>query len=48
MGLLPFSRRITYVIDAEGTVRGVFDHNSAAARHVDEVRECLAAIAPSR
>jgi peroxiredoxin Q/BCP len=44
-GLLPVSRRVTYVVDAEGVVRGVFDHQLDAERHVREVRECLASIA---
>jgi thioredoxin-dependent peroxiredoxin len=43
-GLIPVSRRVTYVVDAEGIVRGVFDHQLAAERHVDEVRECLAGL----
>lgn len=47
-GLLPVSRRVTYVIDGEGVVRGVFDHQLAAERHVDEVRECLKTVAGSR
>lgn len=46
-GLLPLSKRVTYVVDAEGVVRGVFDHNSAAERHVDEVKECLAKLQPA-
>jgi peroxiredoxin Q/BCP len=40
-GFLPITRRVTFVIDADGIIRGVFDHQSAAERHVDEVRECL-------
>jgi peroxiredoxin Q/BCP len=45
MGILPLSKRVTYVVDGGGVVRGVFDHNAAAERHVDEVRACLASIA---
>ncbi|HQR40080.1 MAG TPA: peroxiredoxin [Blastocatellia bacterium] len=41
LGLLPVSRRVTYVADGEGVIRGVFDHQAAAERHVDEVRDCL-------
>ena len=48
MGILPLSKRVTYVVDAEGTIRGVFDHQRAAERHVDEVRECLASLAPAK
>lgn len=44
-GLLPVSKRVTYVIDGEGVVRGVFDHQLAAERHVDEVRDCLKSFA---
>jgi peroxiredoxin Q/BCP len=43
-GLLPISKRVTYVVDADGIVRGVFDHQRQAERHVEEVRECLASI----
>lgn len=41
-GLLPISRRITYVVDAAGTIRGVFGHTFAAEQHVTDVRDLLA------
>ncbi len=43
-GLLPVSRRVTYVVDGSGVVRGVFDSMFQAERHVDEVRACLETI----
>jgi peroxiredoxin Q/BCP len=47
-GLVPVSRRVTYVVDGEGVVRAVFDNMFAAERHVDEVRACLDAISKKR
>lgn len=47
-GLLPISKRVTYVADADGIVRGVFDHTFAAERHVEDVRECLMAMSSGR
>jgi thioredoxin-dependent peroxiredoxin len=35
--LLPVSHRVTYVIDREGTIAGVFNHEFAVVRHLDEV-----------
>jgi peroxiredoxin Q/BCP len=40
-GLLPLTKRVTFVIDGEGVIRGVFHHELAIGRHVDEVRRCL-------
>lgn len=40
-GLLPISKRVTYVVDATGKIRGVFDHTFAAERHVADVRQLL-------
>ncbi len=40
-GLLPVSKRVTYVVDALGVVRGVFDHTFAAEKHVADVRALL-------
>lgn len=40
-GLLPISKRVTYVVDAKGVVRGVFDHTFAAEKHVADVRALL-------
>ena len=44
-GLVPVSKRVTYVVDGEGVVRAMFDHAFAAERHVEDVRACLASIA---
>lgn len=40
-GLVPLAKRVTFVADPEGIVRGVFHHELAVGRHVREVRECL-------
>lgn len=40
-GLLPISKRVTYVVDSKGVVRGVFDHTFAAERHVADVKALL-------
>ena len=47
-GLLPVSKRITYVIDGEGTIRGVFAHARDAARHVAEVEQLLVELEAAR
>jgi peroxiredoxin Q/BCP len=43
-GLLPLTKRITYVIDGEGIVRGVFHHELAIDNHVKGVRDALASL----
>jgi thioredoxin-dependent peroxiredoxin len=43
-GLLPLAKRITFVADAGGVIRGVFHHELDAARHVRDVRACLEAL----
>lgn len=45
-GLWPMQKRITYVIDAGGVIRGVFHHEFAVDSHVDDVRRALAALPP--
>ena len=35
--LLPVSHRVTYVIDADGVIIGVFNHEFQVSRHLDEV-----------
>jgi peroxiredoxin Q/BCP len=45
-GLIPMQKRITYVIDAAGVIRGVFHHELAVDGHVADVRRCLAALRP--
>lgn len=42
--LLKMTRRITYLIDKEGVVRGAFHHELAAKRHLEDVRSALAAL----
>ncbi|HEX7897997.1 MAG TPA: peroxiredoxin [Planctomycetota bacterium] len=44
-GLIPFVKRVTFVADAGGVIRGVFHHELDAARHVRDVRETLSALA---
>lgn len=34
---LPVSHRVTYVIDRTGTIAGVFNHEFAVVKHLDEV-----------
>jgi peroxiredoxin Q/BCP len=46
-GLIPFQKRVTYVIDAAGVIRGVFHHEFDIDAHVDDVRRCLASLAPA-
>ncbi len=35
--LLPWDRRITYVVDEEGRVAAVFEHEFQVSRHLDDV-----------
>jgi len=44
-GLLNLTRRVTYVIDGAGVVRGAFHHELDMGAHVDDVRGCLARLA---
>jgi thioredoxin-dependent peroxiredoxin len=37
-----FTKRVTFVIDREQRIRGVFHHEMSARKHLDEVRRCLA------
>ncbi len=41
-GLIPFVKRVTFVIDPAGVIRGIFHHEMAIDCHVSEVRACLA------
>jgi peroxiredoxin Q/BCP len=43
-GLIPLVKRVTFVIDAGGVIRGVFHHELDAERHVRDVRTCLASL----
>lgn len=40
-GLLPLLKRVTFVADAGGVIRGIFHHEMAIARHLADVRACL-------
>ena len=40
-GLLPFLKRVTFVADSAGVLRGIFHHEAAIARHLEDVRACL-------
>ena len=45
MGLVGMSRRITYVIDKDGKIAGVFDSALRAANHLDGVKAAIAGLA---
>ena len=45
-GLLPLVKRVTFVVDAGGIIRGLFHHEAAIDRHLKEVRQCLESIRP--
>jgi peroxiredoxin Q/BCP len=47
-GIVPVSKRITYVVDEEGIVRGVFTHTLDATRHVEDVRKLVGELRESR
>lgn len=47
LGGLVFQKRVTYVIDAAGVIRGVFHHEFAIDSHVEDVRRCLASLRPT-
>lgn len=40
-GLFNQAARVTFVIDKQGVVRGVFKHEILVGRHLDDVRETL-------
>jgi thioredoxin-dependent peroxiredoxin len=42
--LLGMNRRVTFVIDKEGVLRGVFRHDLAIGRHLEDVRRALASL----
>lgn len=39
--LLPFAKRVTYVIDEQRTIQGAFQHELSATRHLDDVLALL-------
>ena len=40
-GILPWFKRVTYVIDKKGMIRGVFRHEFNVSQHVEDVLACL-------
>ena len=40
--LVGMVQRATFVIDKQGVIRGVFHHELAIGRHIEDVRDCLA------
>jgi peroxiredoxin Q/BCP len=45
MGLMGMTKRITFVIDRQGKIAGVFDSAFRASNHLDGVKNTLAALA---
>jgi peroxiredoxin len=43
--LLPLAKRVTFVVDASGVVRGVFRHELAVDKHLGDVRKAIASLA---
>jgi peroxiredoxin len=43
--MLGMSKRVTFVIDKEGKIRGVFDSSIFAAQHLDGVKATIASLA---
>jgi len=39
--ILGIDKRVTYVIDAEGIIQGVFSHELLIGKHVENVLDCL-------
>jgi peroxiredoxin Q/BCP len=39
--ILPYARRVTYVVDEQGCVAALFEHEFQAWRHLDDVLEYL-------
>lgn len=44
--ILGVAKRVTYVVDGEGVVRGAFRHELDVKRHLEDVRACVGRIAP--
>jgi len=44
IGLLGKSRRVTYVIDKQGVIKGVFQGELSASKHVDGARAVVATL----
>jgi peroxiredoxin Q/BCP len=43
-GLIPLTKRVTFVADAKDIIRGVFLHELDAAAHVRDVKACLSGL----
>ena len=39
--ILGVARRVTYVIDDQGVIQGVFSHELLVTKHIDNVLDCL-------
>lgn len=46
LSFLP-QKRVTYVIDAAGVIRGVFHHELVVETHVADVRKCIQSLRPA-
>ena len=44
-GLIPFVRRVTFVIDTDGIIQRVSHYETAIDRHIEEIEETLKALA---
>jgi peroxiredoxin Q/BCP len=42
-----FTQRVTFVIDEQGIVRGVFRHELSAEKHIEDVQRCLSTFSPT-
>jgi len=40
-GLIPLTKRITFVIGPDGRIEGAFHHEFAVGLHLEKVRDCL-------
>ena len=45
--LAPFTKRVTFVIDRSGTIRGAFQHEILIPWHTRDVLDCIARLGPA-
>ena len=45
--LAPFTKRVTFVIDRSGTIRGAFQHEVVIPWHTRDVLDCIARLGPA-
>ena len=45
--LAPFTKRVTFVIDRSGTIRGAFQHEIVIPWHTRDVLDCIARLGPA-